>query len=88
VAVDLLRTIWNPGVGVRLLGVGVSGFDDTALQLDLFAQSAPVEDDRRRAVARSVDAVRERFGEESLSMGAKRVRPRTVDAPKPPDSQD
>lgn len=88
VAVELLRTVWNPGVGVRLLGVGVSGFEDAALQLDLFAQSEAVEDDRRRAVARSVDAVRERFGQESLSMGAKRIRPRTVDAPKPPGASD
>jgi DNA polymerase-4 len=88
VAVELLRTVWHPGVGVRLLGVGVSGFDDTALQLDLFARSDSTEDDRRRAVARSVDAVRERFGEESLSMGAKRIRPRTVDAPKPPGASD
>jgi DNA polymerase-4 len=87
-AVDLLRTVWNPGVGVRLLGVGVSGFEDAALQLDLFGQATPEDDDRRRAVARSVDAVRERFGDEALSHGAKRIRPRTVDTPKPFGEQD
>ena len=87
-AVEILRGVWNPGVGVRLLGVGVSGFEDGALQLDLFGQATPAEDDRRRAVARSVDAVRERFGDGAVSMGAKRIRPHRVDAPKPFGEQD
>ena len=87
-ALAILRTVWSPGVGVRLLGVGVSGFEDAAMQLDLFGETTPVEDDRRRAVALSVDAVRERFGEDALSMGAKRIRPRKLDAPKPVGEQD
>jgi DNA polymerase-4 len=40
VARDLLHSIWSPGVGVRLLGVGVSGFEERAEQLDLFGDAA------------------------------------------------
>ena len=40
VARDLLREAWSPGVGLRLLGVGVSGFEDRAQQLDLLESEA------------------------------------------------
>ncbi|MDP2401028.1 MAG: DNA polymerase IV, partial [Actinomycetota bacterium] len=35
-AAELVRTVWNPGVGVRLLGVGVSGIEEAHEQLGLF----------------------------------------------------
>lgn len=37
VARELLDGAWSPGVGLRLLGVGVSGFDDRHEQLDLLS---------------------------------------------------
>lgn len=37
VALELVRSVWNPGVGVRLLGIGVTGLDECAQQLDLFS---------------------------------------------------
>ncbi len=43
IAADLLRSAWSAGIGLRLLGIGVSGFDDKAVQLDLL--SAPADDD-------------------------------------------
>ena len=40
VARQLLRQSWSPGIGLRLLGVGISGFDDKAVQLDLLGDDA------------------------------------------------
>jgi DNA polymerase IV len=71
---ELLRTAWTPGVGLRLLGFGVSGFDDKAVQLDLLGEddsgavSAPGSPERERLV-RGLDAVREKFGEGSVRFG-------------------
>jgi DNA polymerase-4 len=67
-AYDLLRAGWNPGVGLRLLGVGVSGFDERPAQLDLL--TPPDETSARRGtVERTVDQVRERFGDDALRYG-------------------
>lgn len=43
VAYELLRSAWAPGIGLRLLGVGLSGFDERAVQLDLLSGLAPAE---------------------------------------------
>ena len=40
VARELVRQAWSPGIGLRLLGVGVSGFDDKTVQLDLLGEDA------------------------------------------------
>lgn len=37
VAHELVNSVWVPGVGVRLLGVGVTGLDERSQQLDLFS---------------------------------------------------
>ncbi|HEY3318234.1 MAG TPA: DNA polymerase IV [Coriobacteriia bacterium] len=69
VAMELLRHSWSPGIGLRLLGLGVSGFDEPAEQLDLFGSEKATETLRRRALAEGVDAVRRRFGDGALRMG-------------------
>jgi DNA polymerase-4 len=72
-ALRLLKAQWAPGVGIRLLGVGVSGFDDLPLQLDLLASAESGPDARRAAIERTVDELRERFGDAAVSFGARRV---------------
>lgn len=69
-AEELLRGLWSPGVGLRLLGVGLSGLEEPSAQLDLFEERGATE--RRRALARGVDAVRARFGEDSIWIGPRR----------------
>ena len=78
-ALGLLGGIWHEGQPVRLLGVGVSGFDDAApVQLGLFDDVA-VEDVRRK-LDETTDALRERFGDNVISYGRDlRFRERTSD---------
>lgn len=74
VALELLRHAWSPGIGLRLLGLGISGFDEPSEQLDLFGSEQATETLRRRALAEGVDAVRRRFGDDALQMGPGRKR--------------
>lgn len=74
VAKELLHTLWRDGTGVRLVGVGISGFDGAvARQLDLFesnereAHSSTTRDLRALSVA--TDEIRQRFGNQALSYG-------------------
>ncbi len=81
IARELVSSVWNPGVGVRLLGVGVSGFNERAEQLSL--GEAPAVDGPqelgagRGDLVRSIDAVRERFGDDAVrfgrELGARRI---------------
>jgi hypothetical protein len=57
----------------RLLGVSLSGLsaDPGADQLAFFEmQTQPLESDRDRALARTVDALREKFGSDSIGPAA------------------
>lgn len=67
VAKQLFQTrLPSPRPSVRLLGVGVSGFEDSAPQADLF------NDGQRRADARLdgvVDAIRQRYGKGAARRG-------------------
>lgn len=69
VASALVFEAWTKGVGLRLLGVGVSGFEERAEQLSLDAQEGADEHPRSTELARSIDAVRMRFGEDALRFG-------------------
>lgn len=85
VARELVRSAWSPGIGLRLLGVGISGFDRLAQQLDLFAEpdadtaqgqgGAPVRTDSapppegRAKLVRGIDAVRAKFGDSAVRYG-------------------
>ena len=71
-ALELLHSIWHPGMPVRLLGVGVSDFDRSqGVQTDLFCEvderGAVASDRRDLSVA--IDKVREKFGSSSVSFG-------------------
>ncbi len=94
VAWALINSLWHPGVGVRLVGVGVSGLDEPARQLDLFSsESDPgtdktgLEPDVRRRLTRSMDAVRQKFGDRAISRGAVRTTARSADGTRA-DSKD
>jgi DNA polymerase-4 len=69
--VRLLDSLWAPGVGVRLLGVGMSGFDPAPVQLRLPGEEAPV-DRRRVAIERAVDELRARFGADAVRFGSRK----------------
>lgn len=71
-AMSLLHEAWSPGVGLRLLGVGVSGFEIRAEQLTLGA--APVASEgldlnSGRRLIQGIDTVRARFGADALRFG-------------------
>jgi len=76
VARELVSSAWSPGVGLRLLGIGVSGFDERAAQLPLFAgevpdatEDTPRDADERARLVRGIDAVREKFGDSAVRYG-------------------
>lgn len=67
VAKRLVSEIWQEGDAVRLVGVGISGFDAQDEQLDLFA-SAGTEREGNDVIA-AADKVRDRFGDGALKFG-------------------
>ena len=67
-AVALLEEL-RPSQNIRLIGVGVSNFHSRPRQLSLLEEPKQVSGTRRLELERAVDAVRERFGKESLTRG-------------------
>lgn len=67
VAKRLIGEIWQEGDAVRLVGVGISGFDTQDEQLDLFA-NAETEQGNTEVIA-AADKVRDRFGDGALKFG-------------------
>jgi DNA polymerase IV len=70
----MLAELRGRGRSTRLLGVGVSGFDDEAGQLDLLADDPhagppTVESERDRTLSRVADRVRARYGDDALRPG-------------------
>ncbi|MBI5232556.1 MAG: DNA polymerase IV [Coriobacteriales bacterium] len=93
IARELVREAWTPGIGVRLLGVGLSGFGDKTAQMGLFAEdeadvgaSAVTQPERREAIVKGLDAVRERFGDDAVRFGRELAVPRR--RPIVPDRED
>ena len=73
-AQGLLDEVWSPGMPVRLLGVGLTGFADghtRPQQLGLFDEKGPGgrETRDRSALSRVTDSVRDRFGDEAVAYG-------------------
>ena len=70
VAESLLDSLWHEGVAVRLLGVGVSGFDAAGdNQLELFDEADAPDGRDRSGLSRTTDEVRKRFGDSALAYG-------------------
>lgn len=74
VAKELLASVWKQGMHVRLLGVGVSGFEvEDGIQTDLFCEldERGAEASDRRELSVAVDRLRERFGDDAIAFGRK-----------------
>lgn len=67
VAKRLIGEIWQQDDAVRLVGVGISGFDTQDEQLDLFANAEP-EVGNTEVIA-AADKVRDKFGDGALRFG-------------------
>ncbi len=73
-AQELFRLVWRPGQPVRLIGVGISGFDDSEQQLALWGEAETDEDQRKLQAA--LDDLRSRFGESIIQRGSDLKRKR------------
>ncbi|MDO4537021.1 MAG: DNA polymerase IV, partial [Coriobacteriales bacterium] len=71
VARSLLDGLWSEGTPVRLVGVGMSGFDRRPVQLGLFdeQEEAPGHKRDTRALNEVFDQLRSRFGNDAISYG-------------------
>jgi DNA polymerase-4 len=75
---ELLKTAWRlfldgklPDKPVRLIGIGISGWEEQQpAQADLFAQPEQQEDNKR--LLKTIDAVTEKYGKHLLQVGAPR----------------
>ncbi|OUO91558.1 DNA polymerase IV [Gordonibacter sp. An230] len=77
----MMDELWRPGMPVRLIGVGMTGFEDgEGVQESLFdlAEAAPSEDDvrpsipdarKRRGLIEATDLVKDKFGESAVRFG-------------------
>ena len=72
VATGLLGELWSTGMHVRLLGVGISSFEDRgAEQLGLFGADGTAATSTRdlSALGRVTDQLKDRFGDAAVSYG-------------------
>ena len=77
----LFRENWERGRTIRLLGVQTSGFEDVPLQMDLLGQ---VHDDKLSKALTVVDKMRDKFGENAVSLATglkSRFREKTHENP-------
>jgi DNA polymerase-4 len=77
----LFRDNWDRARTVRLLGVQTSGFEDVPVQLDLLRQ---VQDDKVSKALTVADQMRDRFGENAVSLATglkSRFREKTHENP-------
>lgn len=82
IARDLLDSIWHEGMPVRLVGIGISDFDeDETFEEQSFFDLDEVDvRSSRRVLDVTTDEIRERFGDEALSYGRDlRFKGRTSD---------
>lgn len=69
VAYSLIGKLYEPGMRVRLIGVGISGFGDAGYQLDLLSDDELEQNELDSRLAAATDRVRERFGDEAVGYG-------------------
>ncbi len=67
VAQELFRGAWTAGQAVRLIGVGISGFDDAAQQMGLWQDETTEE---KRRLQATLDDLKSRFGESIVKRGS------------------
>lgn len=67
-ALNLFRRCWPPGKPVRLIGVGLSGFEPPHRQLGLWDD--PAEATGKRRLQQTIDDLRERFGDDAVRRGS------------------
>jgi DNA polymerase-4 len=74
---EMLKTAWRlflhgklPNKPVRLIGIGISGWEEHPAQTDLFDQPEQQEDNKR--LLKTIDAVTEKFGKNFLQVGVSR----------------
>ena len=65
---DLFQRVWIVGRPVRLLGVGVSGFEQEARQLGLWEQ--PKVEAEQSSLESALDKLRDRFGDRVIQRGS------------------
>jgi len=87
--VEIFRTAWAllqaeswADRPVRLIGVGISGWDEAPLgvQQDLFDESTPEPHPAQKRLDATLDAIRERFGRGTIQRGLNR-RPPSISKP-------
>lgn len=61
----LFKKLWLDGMGVRLIGIGVTNIHRSNRQADLFERNR----DRQSNLLRGIDKIREKFGNESVYFG-------------------
>lgn len=74
---QMLREVWHPGDLVRLVGVGISGFEEVAVQESLFGdgpdtstESPLVQNaEKNLDLLKANDAIAKKFGEDALRFG-------------------
>lgn len=72
----LIEQVWQPGQKLRLVGVGVSSFDERVEQLNLFGDemfaTTPANASKKthlRSLVEATDKVKDRFGERAVDYG-------------------
>ncbi len=64
---NLFRSNWKPGMAIRLLGVHLTGFEGASPQMNLLEGD---KKDRLRRVFQAADKMRDRFGDDSVSLAS------------------
>lgn len=79
-AIQLFNKHWIRGKAVRLIGVGISGFDNPARQLSLW--DAPTTENEEK-LQNALDDLKTRFGENAIQRGSiiKKKKPRAPSKP-------
>jgi len=78
-ALALFEAEWKPGQAVRLIGVGISGFEKTSIQLGLWGHSSS-QKVSTKPLDEAVENLRKRFGENVVIKGSQLVH-------EPPDKK-
>jgi DNA polymerase-4 len=68
-AATLLDRSWERMRKVRLIGVGVTNFDEEVRQLSLFGQPDDQRIEKLRRLSQSVDRIKEKYGDDAIRRG-------------------